>query len=327
MIPLILSEHVGAMVKLNKTSWVLFFSFFIYLFFTDNEQDINLLNIPSLLQIMLKFGFDCTILEEGSFIYFGARKLLINILNRNGGEKMRFKVTYEAEWIPVHYRMKIYSLLKEAIKKADISFYQQLFEQQRQEIKPFSTAVYLRDFRIEGQRIYLKDFSITVSSTMEFAIHAFNGFREMEEYMIGGVKWKQSSIQLLREAEIASHSVILKTLSPILVEDQNGKPLSPTDEGYEKELNYFANLQIRQAAGRELYRPIRFTPINMQKMVVKESNRIYQETHPDQSLYYTAYKGLIKLEGHWEDLQILYQLGIGKRTAFFGLTDYIREEG
>lgn len=239
---------------------------------------------------------------------------------------MRFAVTYKVDRIPLHYRMKVYSLIKEAIKNEDESYYKTLFIKNKNEIKPFSFATYLKDFKISSDCIQLKEITITVSSEMEFAVFAFNGLKQLKTYEIDGVTWEQKNIQILKEAIIRTNSVYMKTLSPILVEDRKGNPLSPVDEQYEKELNYFANLQIERAANRKLYQPLQFTPINMKKVVIKESNRFYKKERQNSSLFFTAYKGSFKLAGHPEDLQILYKLGIGKRTTYFGLLKYEGEE-
>lgn len=239
---------------------------------------------------------------------------------------MRFAVTYQVEKIPIDYRMKIYALIKEAIRREDESYYKKVFINDRAEIKPLSFAVYLKDFHIENKHIILQEITITISSTMEFAVHAFNGFRSLLNYEVDGVLWKQTNIQLKKEAEITSGKVFFSTLSPILIENKQGKPLSPSDGDYEDELNYYANLQVMKAAGRKLYKPIRFTPVKMRKMVIQESNRFFKQTNENETLYFTTYRGKLQLEGHPDDLQILYQLGIGKRTSFFGLLEYEREE-
>lgn len=240
---------------------------------------------------------------------------------KKGGEKMRFMVNYQVESLPIHYRMKVYSLIKEAVRMSDNSYYEEWFIRREREIKPFSFSTFLIDFKISGNKINLKEISITISADIEFALHAINGLKQLKLYETGGVTWKQTNIRILKEAIIKTNTVILTTLSPILVEDSNGKPLAPNEENYEKELNYFANLQVQQAAQRDLFEPIRFTPVKMKKQVIKESNRIFKESHYDSSLFFTTYKGLFKVEGHPEDLQILYQYGFGKRTTFFGLTE------
>lgn len=239
---------------------------------------------------------------------------------------MRFSVTYQVDSLPLHYRMKVYSLLKEAVRRADTAYYEEIFVRRKNEIKPFSFAVYLSHFTITDQQILLNNMTITISATMEFAIRAFNGLRMFTEYEIDGVLWKRTNIRILKEAEINSNRVLLKTMSPILVEDKQGKPLAPTDENFEQELNYYANLLVKQMAKRELYQPIRFTPLNMKKTVIKESNQLFRRTNGEASLYFTTYHGTFQLEGHSADLQLIYQLGLGKRTSFFGLTEYISEE-
>lgn len=239
-----------------------------------------------------------------------------------GGENLRFSVTYKVECLPLQYRMKVYSLIKEAVKISDNDYYKELFIRSKNDIKPFSFSTFLLDFKIMENKINLKELSITISSSMEFALHAFNGLKQLKTYEIEGIYLKQTNIRILKEAVITTNNVCFKTLSPILIEDSDGNPLAPNDDNYEKELNYFANLQVQRAAQRDLYQQLRFTPIRMSKQVIKESNRMFNESHKNSSLFFTTYKGVFKLEGHPEDLQILYQYGIGKRTAFFGLVEY-----
>lgn len=140
---------------------------------------------------------------------------------------------------------------------------------------------------------------------------------------MNGEVWRQLNFQLLKEPVITSRKVVFRTCSPILIEDKNGRPLAPTDPLYEKELNYYANLQIHQFAGRDLYEPIHISPIHMKKMVIKERNRHLEK---NSFLYFTTYRGLFMLEGSPQDLQLLYQLGIGKRTTYFGLVEYEYEK-
>lgn len=233
---------------------------------------------------------------------------------------MRFVVRYKIDRLELTYRMRIYSLVKEAIRKENPSYYEKLFLHSRHTIKPFSTSVYLKNFKIQGDEIELDEIAITISSpSMEFAILVFNGLRKLKEFKAGENVWKQTDIQILHEKAIATRKAILRTLSPILVEDKDGKPLEPNEPGYERELNYFANLQIKEFANRELYEQLRFTPIRLRKQVIKEKNRHLESTS---MLFYTTYSGSFMLEGHPEDLQLLYQLGLGKRTSYFGLVDY-----
>ncbi|WP_027416714.1 CRISPR-associated endoribonuclease Cas6 [Aneurinibacillus terranovensis] len=233
---------------------------------------------------------------------------------------MRFVVSYKVNVLDLTYRMKVYGLIKEAVRLANGRYYEQLFEQSGNKMKPYSFAVFLHNFSLQDTTIHLDKIKITISSPdIEFCVHCFNGLRKVKEYQVNDEVWLQSQIQLLNEHTITNRKVILRTISPILIEDKNGKPLSPTDANYETELNYYANLQVQQFANRDLHEQLRFTPIHMNKAVIKERNRHLKS---DSYLYFTTYKGLFMLEGDPRDLQLLYQLGLGKRTAYFGLVDY-----
>ena len=241
---------------------------------------------------------------------------------------MRFQVTYQVKGaIPIQYRFKVYGLIKEAIRQVAPDYYERLFVQEKHEIKPFSFAVFLRNFDIQDDRIHLDDLTITISSpNIEFCVNAINGLRKLKSYKVEDTEWKQTAIRMMKEAVIGSNTVVLRTLSPILVEDKQGRSVGPYDGRFNEEFNYYADLLVQRVAGRPLIRPVQFTPYRMSRVVIKEKNRDFARTQPDQSLYYTTYKGVFRLSGHREDLQLLYQTGIGKRTVFFGLTEYVREE-
>jgi CRISPR-associated endoribonuclease Cas6 len=233
---------------------------------------------------------------------------------------MRFSVTYKLKMLDQSYRMKVLSLIKQAVRVANSRYYDQIFIQSKNKIKPFSFSTYLHNFFFEGTKIHLDQITITISTPdMEFAVHAFNGLRKIKQYQLNDDTWVQSNFQLLNEPTITGRKIVFNTMSPILIENSDGKPLSPADDEYEKELNYYANLQVKEYANRELFEWIRFTPIHMKKMVVREKNRHLQADSP---LYFTTYRGTFMLEGNPQDLQLIYQLGLGKRSTYFGLLDY-----
>lgn len=237
---------------------------------------------------------------------------------------MRFTVSYKLNKLELSYRMRVYSLIKEAVRVANKEYYHRLFAYSDNKPKPFSFSCYLHKFSIHDTIIHLEQITITISSPdMEFAVHAINGLRHLETYQVGEEVWVQSNFRLQNESTIINRKVIFQTLSPILIEDKNGKPLSPMDSNYETELNYFANLQVKQFAKRDLFEPLRFLPIKMRKVVIQEKNR---HLKPGTLLYFTTYRGKFLLEGNPQDLQLLYQLGLGKRTAYFGLLEHGGEE-
>lgn len=237
---------------------------------------------------------------------------------------MRFSVSYRLNKLDLTYRMKVYSLIKQSVRMANSSYYDKIFVQSENKIKPFSFSTFLHNFSLSDSMINLNQITITISSPdMEFAVHCFNGLRQIKRFQDGDECWIQSNVQLLNENIITKRKAVFKTLSSMLIEDKDGKPLSPTDAGYELELNYYANLQVKEFVKRDLYEKIKFTPIRMKKVVVRERNR---HIRPNNILFFTTYQGLFCLEGNPQDLQLLYQLGVGKRTTYFGLLDYQGDE-
>ncbi|MDO3413175.1 CRISPR-associated endoribonuclease Cas6 [Saccharibacillus sp. CPCC 101409] len=246
---------------------------------------------------------------------------------------MRLAVTYEVDSLPVDYRMLMISLVKEALRQADPKYYEKMYIAGGGKMKPFSTAVYLHRFVYEKDRIKLDAFTLTLSSPdMEFMLHLFNGLQQISEYKTDRTVWRKAQIRMVQETDIVGDRVWFRTLSPILIEDRNGKPLGPEHADYAGEFSYFAEMRIRELTGREPYQTIVMQPGNMRKQIVKERNSVFrQQVNSGQEqhwLYYTAYQGTLKLEGHPEDLKLLYQAGVGKRASqSFGLLEVVREEG
>lgn len=222
------------------------------------------------------------------------------------------------------YRMQVLSLIKESIKISDEQYYEKLFVQSENQMQDFVFSVYFHQFSMQpDDRISLERMSITISSaSIETFTHIFNGIRKIKEYRVGEGGWEQTNVQLLKEIEIRSSKVIFKTMSPILLEDKNHHPLTPSDRQYEQELNYYSNLQMQNIQGRNLYKPLRFTPIQMKKKVIKFRHRHLKEK---EILYFTTFSGSFLLEGDPEDLSILFKAGIGKRSTYMGMIAIVKE--
>ncbi|NGP44617.1 CRISPR-associated endoribonuclease Cas6 [Bacillaceae bacterium SIJ1] len=243
---------------------------------------------------------------------------------------MRFAVTYQTDVLPLSYRMTVLSLVKEALRTADQTYFEELYEERNHLMKPFSYSVFLHDFTFQGDQIQLSSLTITFSSSdMEFMLHLFNGLQQLKTFQPGNYPWVQKQMRMVKETSITSSSAIFRTLSPILIESKDGKPVSPEEPNYAKEFQYYAHLKIREVFQREPLRPIEITAGSMKKMVIKESNQWLRQKEPSAKyLYFTAYQGRVRLQGHPDDLQLLYQTGVGKRSAQgFGLLELEREEG
>ncbi|MCF8011640.1 MAG: CRISPR-associated endoribonuclease Cas6 [Clostridiales bacterium] len=227
--------------------------------------------------------------------------------------------------------MMLLSIIKESIRRADESYFSKIFEKRKEKMKPFVTAAYLHNFNIEGENIYLDELSVTVSSPdQEFMFNLYNGLLKSKNFKYRDITLKRNGIRPIREKEIYSRSVTFKTMSPILIEDKYGNPVSPYSSDYSKQVNYFADLILQNYRNEGLVEPLSVAPIEMKKQVVKENNSNFENNLDNQvvekKLFYTTYKGLLGISGSLADLNSLYQLGLSKRRSQgFGLLELERE--
>lgn len=249
--------------------------------------------------------------------------IYINNNLKGGVKKVRLEIKFDANTMPVHYRMGILSVIKEALTKSDQSYYEKIFTP-RNNIKPFGYSVYLHDFSFQSDQIILNGFRIIISSSNhEFMFHFYNGLQQIEQFNYKGHHWIRRQIKIIQEELIQSERVLFKTLSPILIEGKDGKPVNPSDRNYEVEFNYYANLVVEKILGRRMRRQILVKPIHMKKNVIKESNQTFRNSAKSREhLFFTAYKGYLLLEGDPEDLTCLYQNAVSRRRSLgFGLLD------
>ncbi|MGM0471399.1 MAG: CRISPR-associated endoribonuclease Cas6 [Bacillota bacterium] len=239
---------------------------------------------------------------------------------------MRLSCKYETDEIPVGYHMMWVSLLKEALQQSDQEFKDKLYhyDQQRnnKQSKDFTFALYLQDFEKEDDIFRINDQVIFNLSTpdYELGIKLYNGLLKLEEFTYRDFTISKSRIDLSQEKEINSQEVKFKTLSPICVKNEDNYFLDIADESYEEELNYITNLVLKNYRGYGLQEEIKFEPLDMNKVVVKQ--KIEEFTQNTGRPYYcvNSYQGAFKLSGACEDLRDIYQLGLGfKRSQGFGM--------
>lgn len=242
---------------------------------------------------------------------------------------MRFSITYEAKKLPIGYRMTVVSLVKEALKLGNEDYFKEVYEKNKNEMKPFSFAVYLRNFKYEDTKILLDSLTVTFSSPdATFMIHLFNGLQQLHTYHAREGIWKRISIEMVKEVEHTYHAAVYRTLSPILIENKHGKPVHPHEEDYAENFRHYSNLRIKNFKGRAPYQEITVEPLGMKKQVIKENNSEFNKAKKGDFLYFTAYQGHLKLYGHPDDLQLLYQTGVGRRASQgFGLLEFEQEGG
>ncbi len=95
-------------------------------------------------------------------------------------------------------------------------------------------------------------------------------------------------------------------------------------ERFNHHLNAIQDRILKDLRGYGLKKPLEFLPINMKKKGVKHTLKAFREQTGKPYMVLTTYQGTFCLRGDPEDLQLLYQTGIGLRTGQgFGMVDII----
>jgi CRISPR-associated endoribonuclease Cas6 len=146
----------------------------------------------------------------------------------------------------------------------------------------------------------------------------------MKKFQYKGYEISIQKINLVQESLPQDNYALFQTLSPIAIKGRNKNFLKPNEDGYEESFQYICNEIIKSVAGRDTYKPIQFTPIEMKKVVVKLKHNSFSMINQEGIYYVEAYKGLLRLEGAMEDLKLLTQTGVGyRRSEGFGVIEYV----
>ena len=250
-------------------------------------------------------------------------------INVGGRLKMKLAIWFKSEKIPCTYNFLFVSLIKSALMTIDPEFVESLYYKngkENQNIKDFAFAVYLNNFRRKKEEFFIDgDIRLTIgTSNYKFLLFLQNGFMTKKDYQYKEYFLKVMKIQLLHEGLPQEEYGLFQTLSPITIKGQDNKFLSPFDVEYEGSLQFICNEIMKEISGRQLYKPLRFTPVQMKKVVVKLKHDVFSNMNDEETFFVEAYKGIFKLEGAVEDLKLLTQTGIGyRRSQGFGLIQYI----
>ncbi len=258
---------------------------------------------------------------------------------------MRLKINFYAERLPIIYRHRFMALIKEALAISSPEYKSFLYPENDSEIskktKPFSFAVILpKDKKIIKGRFKLdencevedlifefpitKKFDLIIcSSDYFFIIDLYNGILKMKEFHFNTeITLKPSKVVILKEKEIPGDEAIFRTLSPILIEDKNGKPILPDNEDFLENFNEVQSRILKDIRGYGLKTKIILEPINIKKSVVKHTIRWFRKETGKPYMTLTCFEGTFKMKGDREDLRDLYLSGIGLRTGQgFGLVE------
>ncbi|BCB96816.1 CRISPR-associated endoribonuclease Cas6 [Dissulfurispira thermophila] len=263
---------------------------------------------------------------------------------------MRVKVTFKADKLPILYRHRFMSLIKESLSISDAVYKESLYPVRNSEKskipKPFCFSVSMPSGRTtkkekiiidEGVEIEDAVFHFPQNSSLsfyissydyEFMVCLYNGLLEIKDFDFGnGITLKLERVFMLNEGKIKMDEVIFRTNSPILIEDKEGHPILPSAskiEHFNEHINAIHNRILKDIRGEGLKREMEFEPLKIRKQVVKHTLKGFREKTGKPYMTLTCFEGCFRLKGDPRDLQMLYQIGIGLRTGQgFGMVEVV----
>jgi len=251
---------------------------------------------------------------------------------------MRVKIPIKTEKVPIIFRHRVLAFIKEALCQSDKDYKNSIYNIRMPKVYTFNLVfdktnpkqeeISLDDkFKIKD-KVFYQDRSIFLyisSNDYQFLINFFNGMKKIRIFdfnKFDNIYWQIGKPTILREKIIFKNEVTFKTDSPFVIETKDDRPVVFSDENFPKELNSVMDKIFRTLNGRGLKEPFEFIPLKMKKEVIKHTTRGFREKTKKPIMYITANSGIFKLKGHPEDLQTIYQIGLGNRTGQgFGMVE------
>lgn len=169
------------------------------------------------------------------------------------------------------------------------------------------------------------------SSDYSFMIPFLNGLQKTSIFQYKEYRIQRGRIQFEHVRPVQSSKIVVRTLSPILVEDEQHHPIAPEEAEYAVQFQTIMNKMSQSLRNCPLKKNLTISPIFTKKAVIKESNDTFLKARDEQRttteyLYFTAYHGRFLLEGDPQDLQWILETGAGLRTGQgFGHVELERE--
>ncbi|WP_040335444.1 CRISPR-associated endoribonuclease Cas6 [Candidatus Magnetobacterium casense] len=266
---------------------------------------------------------------------------------------MRIRVNCKAEKLPVMYRHMFMSMIIQALKTSNKPYKEALYPNSGEGnstkqsktthskvVKPFTFSVDLpHKSRVVKERFNVSE-DVTVEETVfyfdqggyvslyvsscdyEFIANLYNGLIDKRSFEFdNGILLEVDKIYMLNEAGITGDRVVFRTHSPVSIEGRDGKPLLPMpgmefySDRFNDDFNAIHNRLCRELRGEGLHRPLEFRPLTLRKKVVKHTIRHFVQRTGKPFMYLTVFEGTFEVIGDVSDLQLLYQAGVGLRTA------------
>ncbi len=263
---------------------------------------------------------------------------------------MRTLINIKTNCLPIIYRHKIISLIKEALRISDNAYKEYLYGSKIP--KPFCFNLYIpptrkvhsAEIKIDNRYIIRdKVFFFPENSYCQlfissldyrFILDLYNGLNKIKVFefssddnmLINGcrIKWQIKKLYVLNEKTINKYKILFKTCSPLVVENKEDKPVLFYEDTFIEELNIIMSKKFKSLIGRDLISELKFKPLNMKKQVVKHTLKEFRERTGKPVMYITANAGTFELRGHPEDLTLIYQIGLGNRTGQgFGMVEVV----
>lgn len=225
---------------------------------------------------------------------------------------MRLKVFFKTAKLPILYRQRFMALIKEILSKQSPEYKKILYPDQgsshSKKVKPFTFGILMPPQRKSvKEKIFIDEktavedivfyfphnsyISFLISSIdYEFIINLYNGLIEEKTFNFGnGITLEYNRTSLIREKKIDHDEVIFKTISPILIEDEQEKPVLPFKnnlESFNFHLNAIHDRIFKDIRKKGLSRLLKFEPLqnvphSLFSLVWIDENRLKQ-TIPDE---------------------------------------------
>ncbi|MGL5616479.1 MAG: CRISPR-associated endoribonuclease Cas6 [Sarcina sp.] len=208
------------------------------------------------------------------------------------------------------------SIEKQILLDANEDIYKELYffgDKTNKKIKDINSAIYVENYRIEGENIFAKRFNFFISVyNEEFFKEIVVGALKLKEFSYKKFKFKVVKVEFIELKKIEEDYALFKTMSPLIIKNKEGKFLDIEDENYEELLNYIVNISLENIRGTGLKKRLKFVPMEMKKIVLKEKLR---EFTAREFFYINAYKGQFLLRGDRDDLRAIYKIGLGYRRS------------
>lgn len=239
---------------------------------------------------------------------------------------MRYKLQFdlENENLTIQYRKSILSFIKKSLSDYDMNYFNIIYHEKDNIIKPFTFSVFFCNPTFEKDVIKVdnKNFNVYMSfEDINMSIMFYNAFNKQlnKKFSLDKNSWCLKSISMMFEKDIIGDSIDVKFLSPLVARDRRN------NKDYYYSFNHskfgdMVKINVREqlkASTTELSESLADTlsikPISAKKTVVK-----FYEKQIECSL------GSFNLSGDRKLLEYLYKAGLGSRhSSGFGMFDII----